>query len=299
MKTRFAFAFLILPVIFTIPGFAQQIEVTSRIEDNAAIFDAESTMEGSRTLALKFTDLQGYKAPYKNEVITLIRYGFNKSFFKMMQEESSRYSSYKYSYTYYFGKYGAKPDMDYPYLLPATTGKSVGITQFENMNYRFKLGEEAATDSILGIVFNYEGLDTIRAMRTGVVVEVALSQQDRKSPAQGVVYYDKFSQNIVTVEHADGSVVRYICLTPVNVLSKPGDRLLAGQPIAVFTKNEESPRMGINLFYLTNDLKYKTIIPKFYTEDGLLQLMPEKKYQCVSTKEIIEKELTKKEKKNL
>ncbi|MCL2651629.1 MAG: M23 family metallopeptidase [Candidatus Azobacteroides sp.] len=260
MKIRFALTFLILPVVFTMPGFAQQqqIEVTSHTENNAAIFDAESNMEGYRTLVLKFTDLQGYKALNKNEVITIIRRGLNKSFFKMMQEEGSTYTSYQYTYTYYFGKYGVKPDMDYPYLLPATTGKNLNITQLENLSYKFKFGEEAATaatDSLLGVVFNYDGLDTIRAMRTGLVVEVELNQQDRKSPAQGVVYYDKFSQSIVTVEHADGSVVRYICLTPVNVLSKQGDRLLAGQPIAVFTKNEEYQRMGIHLFYLTDDLK--------------------------------------------
>jgi len=299
MKTRFVFVFLILSVMFSIRGFAQRIDVTSRIEDNAAIFDAESNMEGSRTLVLNFTDLRGYQALFKNELITLIKRGLNRSFFKMVKEEGNNYPSYRYTYTYYLGRYDAKPNMDYPYLLPAATGKILNISQFENMNYRFKLGEEAATDSMIGVVFNYSGMDTIRAMRSGQVVEVELSQQERKSPAQGAVYYDKLSQNTVTVEHADGSIVRYICITPVIVLSKPGDRLLAGQPIAIFTKDEEYQRMGINLFYLTNDLKYKTIIPKFYTEEGLLQLSAGKKYQSVSSKEILEKELTKKEKKNL
>lgn len=271
-----------------------QIEVTTQYRGRDVIFDANSKKYGTYTLTMKFTELRGYRASM-GDIKIVIRQGSNNSIYRLTYEGNSS-TYYRYSYTYYRGKYNSKPDINYPYLLPAATSKSLGIARLENIKHNFGKNN---TDSILGIVFNYKGIDTVCAIRSGQVVQIDYSQKERTNSDQEFVYYDKSSQNIITVEHADGSIARYVCITAVDLLPKEGDRVIAGQPIAIFKTGEIQNRMGLHLFYLDNELKNKTIFPDYYTEEGLIPLEFGKRYQSASTKEIIEKELTKKEKKKL
>ncbi|MFT4221906.1 M23 family metallopeptidase [Dysgonomonas sp.] len=293
MKNRLL-AYLILIIAFSMQSFAQ-IEVTTQYRGRDVIFDANSKKYGTYTLVLEFTELRGYKSSIGNPK-SIIKHGSNSSIYRLTYEGNSSTYYYRYSYTYYRGKYNSKTDINYPYLLPAATGKSLGIAQFENIKHNFGKNN---TDSILGIVFNYRKIDTICAIRSGQVVEIKYSTKQRNNSEQGFVYYDKLSQNIITIEHADGSIARYVCISAVSVLPKEGDRIIAGQPIAIFTNEEEQNRMGLHLFYLDKNLKNQVIKPKFYTEEGLIQPEFGKRYKSISTREIIEKELTKKEKKNL
>jgi hypothetical protein len=288
------FLVLIFIIAFSMQSFAQ-IEVTTQYRNNDVIFDAYSKQYGIYTLVLNFTELRGYRNSIGGDLKIVIRQGDNNSIYRLT-DDGGNSPYYSYSYTYYRGRYNSKPDLDYPYLLPATTGKSLGIARFENIDYEFG---KTDTDSILGIVFNYRGIDTARAIRSGQVVEIEYSKKQRSDTEQGFVYYDELSQNIITVEHADGSIARYVCISAANILPKEGDRIIAGQPIAVFTKEEEQNRMGLHLYHLDKNLNNKVIQPKFYTEEGFIQPEFGKRYKSASTKEIMEKELSKKEKKNL
>lgn len=294
MKKRL-FAYLIFIIIFTTQSFAQ-IEVTTQYRDNDVVFDASSMQYGTYTLVLKFTELRGYRGSIGDSKV-IIGQGNNSSIYRLTSEGGNS-PYYRYSYTYYRGKYNSKPNLDYPYLLPATTGKSLGIARFENMNYKYGKTDND-TDSILGIVFNYRGIDTVCAIRSGQIVEIEYSKKQRSDSEQGFVYYDKLSQNIIMVEHADGSIARYVCISAVNILPKEGDRIIAGQPMAIFTKEDERNRMGLHLFHLDRNLKNQVIHPRFYMEEGFVQPEFGKRYKSASTKEIIEKELSKKEKKKL
>ena len=270
-----------------------QIEITSRSTDKGVVFDAYLEEYGTHTLVLKFTELEGYINAMRNLKV-VIESGRNNSIYRL-ENDAGASTRFRYIYTYYRGKYNSKPDIDYPYLFPAATGKTLGIARFEHINT--KLGK-ADADSILGIVFNYEGADTVCAIRSGQVVKIDHSEKERDD-SRGFVYYDKLSQNVVTIEHADGSIARYICITAANILPKEGERIIAGQPIAVFVKEEERNRMGLHLYHLDKDLKNQVIKAQFYTAEGFIQPDFGKRYESVSTKEIIEKELSKKEKKKL
>lgn len=293
MKSNLKFIlFSIFAVSYIVQGFAQ-IRVTPYTRGNDVIFDAESEMYGSHTLVLKFS-LQGYRYPAGGEAIIPVQRGHNSSVYKLMGEESSS-RSYNYKYRYYRGRYNCRPKLDYPYLLPVATGKELGVTRLNNLDELFG---KADVDSILGLSFYYEGLDTIRAIRSGQVVQVDYKKQGSKE-AKGSLVYNRGSSDIVFVEHDDGTIVRYICITATDVLVEPGDRIIVGQPLAVFTKEGERQGLGIHLYYLGKDFSNKRIIPKFYTEQGLSELNFKQRYKSVSTKEILEKELTKKEKKKL
>lgn len=262
--------------------FLRIIKVTSHAEGNNIVFDAESDKQCFYTLVLKFNNLQGYQSFQGSEATISIKPGFNGAIYKLKRDVNDKSPRFRYSYTYHPGKYDAKPVMNYPYILPATVGKELSTAKYIGTN-------------ISGIVFEYNGLDTICAIRSGHIIHMQNNQLDEK----GFIYHSEYTKNTITVEHADGSFARYLCITPVRCLLEEGERIVAGQPIAVFTKEEDSQSMGIHIFHLAKDLKYKSITPQFYTTEGLSQLNFEKKYRSTSTKEIIEKELTKKEKKLL
>lgn len=292
MKQKFVL-YLIFSAITTVQILAQ-VNVTFYNENGDVFFDVDSDKKGSQTLVLRFSELYGYQESHRSEVIIPINSGLNRAVYKLTKRREEP-SSFRYSYTCRRGKYNAKPDKDYPYILPAKAGTLLSISKFENMKYR--LGK-SDIDSIIGIAFNYKGLDTICAMRSGEVIEIKHNEEDSKNPKADIVY-DKSSRNIVMVEHADGSIVRYVCITPVNVLIEEGERIIAGQPIAVFKEDVNRQRMGIHLFHLTREVKNEIIIPKFFTEEGITLLNSGKQYQSISTNELLEKELTKKEKKKI
>lgn len=285
---------LILSMVFTLQ-LSAQIQVTTRNEASNVIFDVNLEKEGSYTLVLKFSELRGCKIPLGNTTIIPIKGGYNSAVCKLTKEGNVS-TSYRYTYTFHRGKYNAKPDIDYPYILPASEGKALYTSRFANIEHG--LGK-IDVDSIMGIVFRYAEADTVCAMRSGKVVEIEHSKRDRIEPEQGVSMYDRGSRNIITIEHGDGTIVRYTCITSAQTLVKLGDRIIAGQPLAVLGQEKDFPQIGISISYLTKELKHKIIMPMFYTEKGLSELNFDEEYHSTSTRDIIEKELTKKEKKNL
>jgi murein DD-endopeptidase MepM/ murein hydrolase activator NlpD len=280
------FLLLVLLVVFTVQGYAQ-ITVTTRKENKDIVFDAMSNQYGSYTLVLRFAESSGLI----NEAIAVVKPGQNNSVYRVSRESVPRYSC-----RYYPGRYNAKPDANFPYLLPVKNGEKVKTSPFGNLK---ELRDQPTTDSILGIVFNYAGTDTVYAMRSGQIVRTADKIRDIEKPEAGVRIYDKPSRSIVEVEHQDGTIVRYVCITSGEILLKPGDRIIAGQPIAVFTQENKTQQVGIGIFYLEKKMKRKLVMPKFYTDSGVIQLEFGKEYVGASTKEIVGKELTKNEKKNL
>lgn len=284
-----------ISILFMTQGFSQEVEVTSRYEGRNVVFDATFNGSGSYTLVLSFKELHGYKSLSGRKAIINITPPFSgNSIYKLTEIDGSRASSYRYSYQYFQGKYNVKPDLDFPYLFPVKLGENVRIFQMENLDVT--LGK-SVTDKILGVTFSYTGVDTIHAIRSGQVVRVEKSTRERIKPEAGVVYYDKPSRSFIEVEHKDGTIVRYVCFTSAESLPEEGERIIAGQPLAVFVKEESDRRIGVSLFYLGKEMEYKIIIPKFYTSNGLVSLEFGKEYTGTSTEEIIEKELTKSEKK--
>lgn len=291
--------YFVISISFIAQGFSQKLEVTSRYEDRNVVFDATFDGTGTYTLVLSFSELQGYKSRSGRQAIINIPSPFSgNSIYKLTEIDGARTSTYRYSYQYFQGKYNAKPDENFPYLLPVKPGNNVRVFWLENLEV--KLGKSVA-DKILCATFSYTGVDTVYAIRSGQVVSVKNGTRDRIIPEAGTVYYDEASQSLIEVEHKDGTIARYVCMTSGKSLLEEGDRIIAGQPLAVFTQKDDNQEMkvGIHLFRLGKKFEYEVIMPKYYTDSGLIQPEYGKEYVGASAKEIVEKELTKKEKKNL
>lgn len=204
------------------------------------------------------------------------------------------------AYKYAQGRSDAKPDKDYPYLLPASEGKKLRTAPFRNLETA--LGR-AVEDSIPGVYFYCPGTDTACAMRSGTVISIKEAEKNAATDDNRISFYNLSSYYIIRVEHKDGSIAQYAFTVPVKNLLKEGDRIFAGQPIATFVGNEENRGMGISIYYLTftkdKVFKYRYLFPKYYTQEGQMELKFGETYTASTTKEIIGKELSKGEKKKL
>jgi len=288
--------YFILSISFLAHGSSQEVDVTSRYEGHDIIYDVAFNGYGTYTLVLSFTELRGYKSPLGRQAIINITPFSGNSIYKLTAIEGHRSPICRSSYQYYQGKYNAKPDANFPYLLPVKAGEKTKALQFENIEV--KLGK-SSTDKVLGVVFNYAATDTVYTIRSGQIVHIEGNTNNRIKTGEGTVLYDEPSRIIIEVEHKDGTIARYVCISSGKSLLEVGDRVIAGQPIAVLAQGNEDRRIGISLMHLGKDLEYKIFIPRFYTSNGLMLLQFEKEYMGASTKEIIGKELTKKEKKSL
>ncbi len=284
----------ILIFAFSIPVFSQ-VTVLSEYQGEDVIIEARADEPGSYTVELIFSELSGFQTIFGDKAVFAFTYPFTGTY--RLKREGTQPTRCNFRYRFNRGKYNAKPDKDYPYLLPVKAGKVVGVNKFTNIAHTLR---KTTTDSILGMTFNYMETDTVYAIRSGLVVKIENRQQDAKQVDHKHTTYDRPSRSITTVEHKDGTIVRYVCITEADNLLQPGDRVIAGQPIALFTNREQThPRLGIQISSVDKTLKHVILIPSFYTEEGVQKLDFNQRYRGVSSEEIIKKELTKQEKKKL
>lgn len=297
MKLRMQLCFVILLCVVQSYAQNQKVRVTTQNVNGNIVFDASVDGLGSHTLVLEFTELQGYDSPHGNIKFINLTSKSNSAIYTLKKNESSSSYSYRYTYRYNLGSIKNKQDEKYPYLLPGKEGDELRTSKVRNIEHR--LGK-AHSDSVLGVSFVYQNeIDTVFAMRSGYVVDVVDSERKRKTVNDAYLTYDKPSQNVTIVEHKDGTLAYYTCVTDGVNLLKPGDRVVAGQPIAVLKRAQEANRLVVKICYLGQDLKHVHIRPYFYTDMGVKQLEYNEKYKSCINQDLIVKELSKKEKKKM
>jgi len=177
---------------------------------------------------------------------------------------------------------------DYPYLLPVKQGQIVKA---------FGIGSNVENEP-RSISFKYIDTDTIYAIRSGKIINDGNKEGHSYTMEGDKLIKEKTKDCQILVKQKDDTYLHYICIPEAKSLVKKGDRLIAGQPIAVFSKKTDMNSVGFYLFKLNNNQR-KTLVPKFYTEEGVINVEIGKHYTGITPPEIISKELSKKEKKKL
>ena len=286
------------------PVFSQ-IEITTENKNDKILIKARSLSNATQTIQLKLIlPIQVISSCGNSTVVFSIEKWATMTVCTLIPSKEASFISYNYSSTYTMGRYNTKPAKEKLYLLPATQdaklhvlGNVASLTQFIK-----NIGQENATDSIIGINFKYSPADTICAVRSGWVVKIDEPQQQR--PQDIEFLFDRPSTYSFTIEHKDGTLASYACNANVFSLVKLGDRVIAGQPIAVFSDEEDYSLMRFSIYYLTtlkdDKFQHAYLLPQFYTSnDGFVTLEGGRDYEAASTKYLIEIELTKQEKRKL
>jgi hypothetical protein len=261
---------------------------------------AEKTKPGTYTCTVTFKQLVGYNCSEGSTefTATITNYGAQQIALITPIENASSFSL-NYSYSYTRGKNISKLDSLFPHLLPIQVGKNMqtsGVYFVGDL-----IGKNNANFYAMG--FKYQLGDTICATRAGIVYDFF----DKAEARHENELFSTKTRNSIYLEHGDGTMSKYNILSSIKVLVTLGEKVLPGQPLAVFDKPEKDYTMLLNIFYLnlkskaTNGSNYFDIRPRFVlSKDNTNLAVANTLYPLVLHPiEIITKELSNKEIKKL
>lgn len=274
--------------------------------DKSVRLNFEKTDPGTQTLVLNFREINNSSGSL---IQSFTVNGYGGSFLTLNPTNKGQGIGLSYSYRYIRGKFNPKFDNAFVYLLPyendvqVKVGESsfLGATYFGNTTpedwkvYRFYTKDE----------------ENVTAARKGVVVEIV---DTFESDNAGVAYTSK--TNHLIIEHADGTLATYKGLKKGSFKVELGQTVFPGTILARNCKYGSNDRYNISLMvsYLkSKDLEvnssqnvknaksyYGFITPKFFTsENPNVVLEADAFYTVAQSKDIVQREFTKKELKNI
>lgn len=283
-------------------GYAQERKFELKDErktDKSIEISYTKTEPGYYTVVLNFSELTNTSRP--QEIISVS--GNTGNLLTLKPTDPNQHVGYRYRYQYIRGKYKPRFNADFCYLLPYTQGTNCEVIEAGYANQKY-FGAEKPAD--WKSYFFYTGKEElVTAIRKGLVVEVV----DEFETRENVEFTT--SQNAVIVEHEDGTLVRYLGFKKGSLKVEAGDQVFPNTPLGLNTFRSKD-RFGISIFmYYLNSLDFESLrnqtlvkqkslyailTPKFITENNQCMVLENRKtYTAYSSKEIVTKEMSKRE----
>jgi hypothetical protein len=291
-------------------AFSQTTLITCRTQtnsDQSVIIYADNKSDADYTVKL-YLSLTGYTSTLSpNPGLVRVPGKGSTQIAKITPDKTGALASWSYRYQYYPGvSFRKTPDTSITYLLPGTAGNMLVASGVTNMQ---QLMGQKVTDNNISTGFMYQLGDTICAARAGTVYESYSGATEGEKFDQT---FNRSARNQLHVQHKDGSISHYSILAPIKLLVSDGEHVVPGQPLAVFNKEAEKYTMLYSVYYIEEKKLMKEIEdptkPDFwgYLQPAFLvggtttrEIAPGKTYTVEFNNEVIARELSKKEKKNL
>lgn len=282
------------------------IETSSRWVNNTSLeISAEKHTTGSYTILLVFTERLNTRQP---PTFKTVMRGNTQKLLTVPPIQPDQPVRCYYRYHYIRGYRSPKLDSTFVYRLPYSTAREnpVRVRSLYNLHERHFEGKPVRGWSSWQFLLD-EG-DTVFAMRKGIVVEV----HDGETPAQaGLQSTYRSKANSVLVEHPDGTLCSYSVLANGTIPVREGDVVFPGTPIAQAGTYYEGGERQVRIYvYFPDDnpafkpnasasdvsaFEWVYYNPWFATSEGVRQLVDLGRYEAVSSPELVQREMTKKE----
>lgn len=302
-------SFFLLITFLTLSSYSQQkpVEITyNRNDDKTIDFYYKKTSPGSTHIIINFNRLENTKS---KSVIKKTIKGFAGNLLKLEPFDDKKSINFSYSYSYMLGNSKAKVENQFKYGLPFKQGKEV---QAFDLNYLGEKFGNTEPKNWKAIQFLTSPNDTVYASRKGIVVET----KNEFSEDNTTEYSYKKGANHIIIEHEDGTLAKYGVLKRNSFLVNVGDKVYPSIPIAIagtYDKPENS-QLRFEVYYLNNEViasrkigekqtlanqkhYYAFINPFFHTKSNPTQLNSGEKYIVICNDDIVELEMSKREKK--
>lgn len=270
--------------------------------DKSVSLTADKSSLGSYTLVLNFRELSNAQSA-SNPIFNIKHSSDN--FLTLTPINKDQGITYSYSYSYVRGQLQPKYSPLFLYALPYGPGKKTRAVESSFLNATY-FGATTPDDWKV-YKFSTEAADTVTAVRKGIVVEVVdLYSDDTKD--------FKFTSkvNSIIIEHADGTLATYKGFKK-GVFVKEGQTVYPGTALGINSMTNDRYGISLMISYLksadivaakrnTKDAKslYGFVNPFFCTTANANgQLSNQQYYTAVLPAEVVQKEMTKKELKNL
>ena len=293
----------LLSTSLTLSAQQADIEIDSKWVDNTNLeISAVKHTVGSYTIAIVFTERQNTRqAP----TFKTIMRGPTQRLLTVEAANAERPVRCAYRYTYVRGYRHPKLDSSFVYRLPYSTSHApVMARSILNLNEIFLNGKPARGWHSWQFLLNPG--DTVFAARKGTVVEVHDGAAQLESHLSASYHSDN---NNVLIEHPDGTLCNYSVLEAGSIQVREGDIVYPGTPIArAGSYNEGTADTQVRMLIYFPDEKPNVTSPNtetffewvyynphFATAEGTCQLQDGRSYQAVSSPELVQAEMTKRE----
>ena len=275
--------------------------------DKTVDFSYEKSDIGSYTVILNFKTYENTHITDKE--YTIKNYSGNLVTLTPINKEQS--INFSYGYSSIRGKLNPKWNPDFVYLLPVKEGIKVKVVESGFLSAKY-FGNTTPDD---WKVYRFYTPDeaTVTAIRKGIVVDIKENAIDKENSPE-LTYTSQ--TNDITVEHPDGTLAVYKGLKKGSIVVKPDQTVVPGSTLGINSRLNTKSQYGITLsiIYLkSTDLEskrsqnltnskslYGFVTPYFLTAENAKHiLVAQKEYTSVTTPEIIQQELSKKELKQL
>lgn len=278
-----------------------------RNDDKSVTFTYMKNSPGSVYIILKFTQLTNSS----DDIVKATISGYRNTLTTLRPIDPKQGIGFAYGYTTLVGNVKADPDLEFKYILPFKNGKNVKV---KNLSYLGKMFGNSEPKNFKAFQFLTEPNDTVFAIRKGIVVSV----KDGYKADDEYEFSYKSEANSITVEHEDGTLANYDVLKDNSFMVGIGDTVYPSTPLALAGTydKEENSQLRLSIFYLDKNVKkldydqlkkenltnqthfYIYLDPLFYSnQNDKLKLEAGKTYTAICNDNIIELEMSNKEKK--
>jgi len=281
----------------------KEIALSSKTNsDRSVSINAAKRSPGTYTVVLNFRELTNTSEP--GDPVYRVRHD-NDNILTLNPINKNQGIGLSYSYTFIRGELKPKYNKDFVYALPYGKDRKVRAVESTFLNATY-FGS-TTPDDWKAYRFYTQEADTVTAIRKGIVVNVSdIYDEDTKD----LKYTSKV--NTVIIEHADGTLATYKGFKK-GILVKEGQTVFPGTALGINSITNERYGISLLITYLksaeigaakqnpkeTKSL-YGFITPYFCTTENANGILTSQKYyHAATTPEIIQKEMTKKEIKNL
>lgn len=168
---------------------------------------------------------------------------------------------YRYDFVFRYGGRQGRHDPSVVYELPYRPEQSHRVIQ---CNFG-KLGHEVGSQYEYAVDFDMPVQTTVCAARAGVVCGTRAD-----SAAGGPEAAYKECANYVIIRHSDGTYAEYFHLSPGGARVEVGERVTAGQPIALSgnTGYTDGPHLHFSVFRVLDGRTRETLPVRFRLKNG-------------------------------
>ena len=306
MKRYFHLATILFLIIvsFSTNSQAQDrvIEITTvKNENNTVDFFYKKNKPGSYTLKLEFNMLSNTNNSAEFEEVLENSSG---KLFTLRPTNPAAGIGFGFKYISTMGNSRVRVDSLFHYILPFKKGEKVMVYESSNLNEKY-FGSEKI-ESWRSYSTTSKTMDSIFAMRKGIVV--AIKNEFENDTITKMIYTSK--TNTIQIEHEDGTYALYKGFKKNSFKVKLGEVVYPNTLLGTLDKfNNQNYILHFTIYYLNKDLSFNTtkqtlktakspfgyLKPYFYTQEGLIQIVPRNTYTVDFSEDHLTKEMSKKE----
>lgn len=281
--------FLIATFLFLLSNAnAQLVEVQANYNGVGDVdFVAYNNTPAPLFLNVDFADLENTTFNEPLPYIKLLEPGFN-TLFTLQRYPDADVPRFNYQIKSFKSDPMALADLDFPYLIPFSTGKEVSVFDVKSLTGFWGTN---LPESWNATGFHATSGEPVFASRTGIIVEIVGAQRT----GEPQTWYHTWN-NSITVLQPDGTLICYRNVLDNSKKLKVNEKIFAGQQLGVVASG--SSEVIILIFqHSLNSTDLRFVIPQFVigeNESGIL--LSSQKYKVVHPIEIKGREMNNREK---